>query len=191
MKYKQIELPIKFTNCNFDNSDFLQWFLNIIPERLEEISRLVKKTSSNQNLCLDYSSDSLDFLSDWFPGQIKLRKRTDTELAYESARMNLPSGIELSNLALDHRTESICVDLGIYVGEFLRKKNQKLVWSVQKQKSKSWKRAASGYPVLQNSKKISMDSVMVINSLATLIANSIRYDSLKEVTNIWEKKLTV
>jgi len=98
---------------------YLKWFVEQIPERLVQLNRAVTSTKGYEDWKADYSSASLKILSDWFLQEVKhneqtLKLKDQDEEKYGDTipfleRMQGPS----------YLTQSLCVDVGIYIYKML------------------------------------------------------------------------
>ncbi len=174
----------------FDNSEknaLLDMFIKNIPNRIELLRSLITCNPKYQSWESDFSTKSINHLNEWFDKEIVLRQKTQEELEYVKTQMKLPSIANVSPETLDERTESLCIDIGIYFGEALRKKNHSLYWTLPhtiKSKNKSYSRlpivSASGFE---------MDPIQVVRSTAILMASRIPKYDLVSMYHIWENKM--
>jgi len=54
--------------------------MNITPERIEELTRVINNTSGYESWQGDYTPASLYMLGDWFASHVEQRKRTAEEM---------------------------------------------------------------------------------------------------------------
>jgi len=109
------------------------WFVAQIPERLEVLSRAVS-ANDGRSVIMDYSPESLERLGDWFGNHIETRNKNHDELTREND--SLPQWFlqhgDKTNWMLTDQTLSLCVDIGIYFGEVMRKHHPVLNWDYVK-----------------------------------------------------------
>lgn len=108
---------------------YFTWFCNQIPERLHELACALR-ANGGQHLTLDFSPASLTGLQDWFRAQVTTVPLTPAEIAEELASIpewlhHYAGGDELSE-----ETFSLCVDIGIYLGETMRHSYPTLRWEL-------------------------------------------------------------
>jgi hypothetical protein len=89
-------------------------FIDSIPDRIEELEREVRRSGGPADWRPDFTPLSLELLYRWFSTQIRIRDRrapaTDPgRTVYDLAR-------DLDVVFTD-RTESLCYDVGMYLGE--------------------------------------------------------------------------
>lgn len=104
--------------------DYFRWFLDVTPERINELASAVKSSPGFEDWEPDYTPTSLNALGSWFAVQIQTRPRTHEEIEEIAAQSPFPrSGQELTN-----RTISLAMDIGMYLSEVLLRNNPSLRW---------------------------------------------------------------
>jgi hypothetical protein len=59
---------------------YFQWFMDVLPERVDELANAVKETPGFKAWQADYTPASLDTLGNWFAAQVETRPRSQAEL---------------------------------------------------------------------------------------------------------------
>ena len=105
---------------------YFTWFIDNIPNRLTGLQAVV-------GLNLDLSGESLAPLGEWFCSVIVGRRRTLDEIRSEMARWSKRSrelGLPVDELTLTEESFSICIDVGIYLGECYRRHLPDARWAL-------------------------------------------------------------
>lgn len=131
------ELPKKELKAYF------QWFLEVLPERLDILILAVKSTKGFEHWISDYSNESLNDLGEWFVQHVETRKRTHNEMM--EIKNNLSFPIDVPDNELTNRTFSLAFDVSMYVSQVFLKNYPELKWS---QEFGSKNNADYGQPVL-------------------------------------------
>ena len=131
--YRIIQPPFKTLDTTemsrAEIREYYQWFINSIPERVTVLEQTVISTKGSEKWRADYSPDSLPQLSVWFTENISTRPRTQEEKLAMCAGGPAWFGPEaLADWELTVRTFSLCVDIGMYLGEALVRNNPELKW---------------------------------------------------------------
>src|ERR1700731_4075079 len=105
---------------------YFQWFLEVCPQRLNELVEAVKQTSGYETWQADCTPASLDVLGEWFAGQVEVRNRTDDELKKIGDRLVFP--IDVPTEELTAHTLSLAMDVGIYLSQVFLKNHPVLRW---------------------------------------------------------------
>jgi hypothetical protein len=125
--------------------------------------------------------DSLDALGEWFRRHVEVCPRSSEEM--KNIRDKLAFPIEFPNLELTDKTLSIFMDIGIYLGQVLRKNHPALHWE---QIINNKRFVDYGYPVLVGFTNAPLNPIRIVNVLAHSIANKTHMGKrLREVHNIW------
>ena len=122
MKYNPPIPPYPLYEMSKDEArQFFDWFQNQIPYRCEQLLRVVKSSKGFSSWKNDLSRESLVPLAHWFADNVKLRKKTQSEVdeIYNSAP-DWFRHVEVDDWTLTDRTYSYAFDLGIYFGEALK-----------------------------------------------------------------------
>ncbi len=152
-----------------DLARFFQWFMDIVPKRVEELSRLVKSTPGFEFWVPDYDPSSLDTLGHWFAGQI------------ETIDPSKP--VDESGNKFTFRTYSLAMDVGIYLSQVLCKNYPELKW-VQPTKHKRF--IDYGQPALAHFGRTVMNPPRLVLGLAYGIARKTSNGTeLRRVYNYW------
>lgn len=163
---------------------YYEWFMSVMPGRIEMLIETVRSTSTFQEWIPDYSPDSLQDLGRWFVLNVQTRKRTaeDKERIYGRAPKWFQN-IEVSDYELTNRTFSLAIDIGMYMSQVFLKNNPSLKWRHCMQQTIDY-----GQPVIAGFGKLDFNPVQMIVTHAYAIARRTRNaDGLRELYNIWTK----
>lgn len=195
--YPRITMPYnKFFHelTKMEAEKTFQWFLNVIPERVETLEINVRRTFPDWNA--DKSCDSLQVLGKWMNANIVWLKLSDEERKKILQKNDL-TGItaELMNereFKISPESSYIRFDATIYLGETIREKISDLEWQQEK-----YKRARSyNQPILavkdSSNKCIPMDIFGIVKSTTAAIT-LMNMDTDKFVQNYqyWTEKFEV
>jgi hypothetical protein len=103
--------------------EYFEWFVKEIPKRVSQLRQICP-------LDLDFSPDALVALGDWFGGLVETRQRTHNEMQQEYEKFPTWLWQYITNSTFTEKTLSMCIDLGIYFGETLHRRNPALRWDV-------------------------------------------------------------
>ncbi len=186
MTYTLIQPPftLKFREMSKKElKDYYQWFMAILPDRLDELCQVVKQTSGFQNWTPDFTPDSLNILGEWFLLQVETRKRSQEELQEMKNQQTFP--IDIHNEELTDRTFSLAIDIGMYFSQVLIKNNPSLSW---KQPFGNKKFADYGQPLLTGFGVVSLNPIRIATSLAYGLSDRTRNG--KRLREIYDYGLT-
>ena len=98
----------------------------------ERLLSLIKRVSHELNISeedLDFSENSLDYITEWLKKHISTRKLTKAE--YELKKKDIPDYIDVNDWDFDQNTISNIIDVGTYLGEVMiqNHKNKNLKWT--------------------------------------------------------------
>ncbi len=112
---------------------FREWFLKVIPERLEQLTAVVHQLPSHAAWAADESPDSLDMLGDWFAAHIEMRARTKAEIdkLTNNGRLTI-EGVEAD---LSNVTFSLATDVGMYLGRAILNNVPGTAWDQETRKN--------------------------------------------------------
>lgn len=148
---------------------FFQWFMEIIPARVQELSTLVRSTAGFEFWLPDCAPDSLETLGRWFADQIEIIDPTEP--------------IDESGNKLTFRTYSLAMDVGIYFSQVLLKNYPMLKW-VQPVKHKRF--IDYGQPVLVHFGRTMLNPPRVVLGFAYGIARNVHVgNELRRIYNYW------
>lgn len=143
--YKLIQIPLKkyiYDTTEKEAKEFFEWFLKIIPERLE-ILRSALKITGYEPTELDFSPESLDYIAQWFKNHITTRPLTKGERdafkekysgTIKKGKYEIPLSriVETPKRLFTEETLSLCWDIGIYFAETIRNNVKGLKWDFVK-----------------------------------------------------------
>ena len=99
--------------------DYFRWFMEIMPDRIRELTAVVHQTPGFEAWQADKTPSSLDMLGEWLAGQVEERPRTLEEIQEINSRLSFP--IDISEKELTNRTFSLAMDVGMYVSQVFLK----------------------------------------------------------------------
>jgi hypothetical protein len=154
---------------------FYQWFFRVMPERAAQLADYVKATPGFKSWESNYLPTSLDSLGEWFANHVEIG-------AHGRAVATIA---DVNRWELSSETFSLCMDIGMYLGETLQKNNPSLRWE---QIISDRRFADYGYPVLVGFSNAPLNPIRIVTTIAQGIAIS-RYTGarLREVYNIWNE----
>lgn len=165
---------------------YFEWFLSLVPQRLDRLPHHVSETPGFEGWDADYSPESLRDLSEWFASKVRTRRRTQQELA-EIASMS-PYPIEVPTDELTEETFSICHDVAIYFAEVLRRQHPSLIWA---QISGSKRKFDYGHAGLKGF-RADFSPVHILITLGYAIStNRVRAKTLPELYDAWSKLVAI
>jgi hypothetical protein len=130
MAYHIIQPPftLKFREMSkTELKDYFRWFLNVIPERVNELANAVSQTPGFGAWQPDYTPASLDVLGEWFAAQVETRERTEGEVQDIENRSPFP--FDISGSELTNRTFSLAMDTGMYLSQVFLQNHPSLRWN--------------------------------------------------------------
>jgi len=165
--------------------DYFAWFQDVLPQRLDELSRAVQKTPGFETWQADFTPASLELLGRWFATQVETRPRTQDEIQEIESRLLFP--IEVSGEDLTNRTFSFAVDTGMYLSQVFLKNHASLRWD---QPFGNKKFVDYGQPVLEGFGAAPFNPARMLVTLAYGIFGK-RKDgsSLRNLYDIWAKMI--
>lgn len=183
MSYSIIQPPftLKFrTMSKRELADYFSWFMTVMPERIGILEEIVRTTSGYEAWRADYMPGSLDDLGLWYADQVSTRDRTPQEVAEIREVHSLSQPISTSELT--NRTYSLAMDIGMYLGEAVRRTHSdRLRWG---QLLKNKRDADFGQVSIMGSCPMVMNPVGLVVSLAWGILTKKRDGAwLREIYN--------
>jgi hypothetical protein len=165
--------------------DYFQWFMDIMPQRLDELTNAVKQTPGFETWEADFTPDSLARLGEWFAAQVETRLRTKEEMQEITSRSTYP--IDIPSEELTNRTFSLAMDIGMYMSQVFLKNHHSLRWD---QPFGGKKDADYGQPVLVGFGAAPFNPVWMIVTLAYGLASKKKTgERLRELYDIWAKMI--
>jgi hypothetical protein len=136
--YDLVRLPESLPKIDFSSfkdkeaKAYLVWFIGQIPARIAVLEREVK--SDFPSWSPDFSHESLLVLDQWLLLESTISKMDNWNAKAQSDHSmsnhcGTPIQFSQSQMRLSDYAVSICFDLGLYLGESLRKANPKFNWS--------------------------------------------------------------
>jgi len=105
---------------------YFNWFQQITPERIVQLTSFVQSTPGFEDWQPDFSPDSLDNLGDWFAGQIETRPLTREGINAFNPDTRFP--LEVPDSQLTNRTFSLAMDIGMYLNQVFLRNNPLVRW---------------------------------------------------------------
>lgn len=172
-----------------------EWFLSIIPERMAVLEKAVREDFPAWRA--DYTRESLYDLGKWVKAHVKMRKlgKQEKETIIRERKMGKFQAdlIRETEEKLSPGSERIRFDVGIYLGETLRKNMEYLEWHLEKRKSM----ASFNTPVLKKVKDAPKNSFPMIvleiclTAVFGMAEKSIKDDRFVGIYDYWHRELTV
>ena len=131
--YQKLDDPFRYEK--FDNLsktealDYLKWYVGQINNRIAVLRDYVKRTT-NFEIDLDYSEESLKKIWEWYEERIEvgtISKEEMEENLKKTPRWIWESVME-NNYKISSDTLCIAYDLGLYLGETVRRNNPCIYW---------------------------------------------------------------
>src|SRR5664279_5964115 len=111
MIYEIIQSPftLKFPEMSKKElKDYFTWLQNILPQRLDELTRAVNQSPGFEDWQPNFTPDSLGPLGNWFAANVETRPRTKDEIKIIEAGSAYP--MEVPTQELTNRTFSLAMD---------------------------------------------------------------------------------
>lgn len=181
MPYSTIQPPFTLDFATMPKPElkaYFAWFMQVMPERIAGLEAAVHEDMPGWRA--DQTSASLTPLSQWFASQVKVRRRTEAEVAEVESSLKFP--IDVPDHDLDNRTFSLAMDIGMYLGNVVLTNVPGTSWS---QSLKNPRHADHGQPVVVGSGKVPLNPVNVVVNVAYTIARSEPPPDLRELFDIW------
>jgi hypothetical protein len=162
---------------------YFDWFAEVTSERVAGLEEEVRRSPAHSKWRADVSPASLEFLGEWFAGQVETRARTDEEIDAVKSKLSFP--IDVSGEQLTNRTFSLAMDIGMYFGQVVLKNIDGTKWD---QPLRNEKFVDYGQPVIMGFGSVPLNPVRIVVSLAYGIARKKRgAGRLREVYDTWAK----
>jgi hypothetical protein len=164
---------------------YYQWFMDVLPQRVSELAKVVKETPGFENWQPDYTPASLDTLGEWFARQVETRNRTQEELQAIKERLVFPMQVPTDELT--DRTFSLAMDIGMYFSQVLLRNYPSLKWE---QPLDDKRFADYGQPLLAGFGPVSLNPVRIAHAFAHGLADkSYSRKRLREVYEYWAQRV--
>ena len=162
-------------------SEYRQWFLRMIPSRIEELASAVTGSAGFEAWQPDETPTSLDLLGDWFAKMVSKRPRTRKELQGIASRSPYP--IEVSEEELTDQSFSFAMDIGMYLARVLLRAHPSLRWE---QPLDDKRFADYGQPVLVGFGPVPLNPIRIGVTLAYGLASGRQTgERLRELHDYW------
>lgn len=106
---------------------YFEWFVAQIPARLEAL-RSVARERGIEPESLDLSPDSIVRLGRWMDSAVETRPKTEAEISRDRRLYPRDIHMFIDPWEFADLTESLITDWGIYFGETIRARSDRLVW---------------------------------------------------------------
>ena len=143
---------------------YYDWFIGEIPARIQELEANVQETKGYERWGADFSEESLDALGTWFVGQVSTRKLTREEVEEVKKNISFPVELPIDDWRLDLKTLSLCVDIGMYMGEVFRTNHPSVHWDIKLKGSRNY--IDFGAPVLIGFGEVPMNPLRIVEVVA-------------------------
>jgi len=162
---------------------YFEWFMKMIPERIEVLERAVRESPEYSSWSADCSSSSLKGLGEWFVGQVETRERSSEEL--DAIKLSLSFPMEIDTEELTNRTFSLAMDIGMYFSQVVLTSLPGTKWE---QYFGNKRDADYGQPVIMGFGVVPLNPVSIIVTLAYGISRGKRSGGrLSELYDTWAK----
>ncbi|MEK4076488.1 hypothetical protein MHI01_21740 [Paenibacillus sp. FSL M7-0656] len=189
--YPTIEVPFEFTPFSVmsktEAEEYYEWFLSIIPQRIELLQENVELSGSHVQL--DFSQDSLISLWEWFIPRIEQKKMTIEEINEELDLVPdwMRPEVEQNVLKFSRDTETQIIDIGIYFSSVLIHSSSKLKWTVI---NKPRNHVDVNQPLLAGTGKIRLNPIRVVDVCAARALSDVgNINMLNDLYVWWREKL--
>lgn len=132
MTYEIIQLPFEKNlrdMSKIELKQYFQWFVDIIPLRIGVLTEAVRETPGFGSWPADNTPSSLSQLGHWFASHVETRHLSEAELEEERAKQTFP--IDVPEETPTHKTLSLAVDVGMYLGRVFLTNEPSVRWSQQ------------------------------------------------------------
>lgn len=129
MSYELIAPPFALTFRDRTRDElkyYYQWYLALIPSRMEVLIREVQAQEKFRDTDFDYTPQTLVSLGEWFGSSVETRPRTAAE--FEKINKNAKFPIKVSDVELTNKTFSIAIDVGMYLSQVFLSRFSDLKW---------------------------------------------------------------
>ena len=161
--------------------EYFDWFVRQIPARMEMLQR-----ATNTNNMLEFSPQILVLLGEFLNKNVQLRVLTDAEISQEQAK--LPAWFQdfMPDKVLSDQTISLCVDIGIVLGEMLISAHHRLKWDFHHNRKND---VNYQQPILVGFRhKIELNPVRLVTIVAYKVADGESSENeLLKLFNTWSK----
>lgn len=186
--YKTIQPPftLKFREMSKPElKEYFKWFVEMIPERIEELSGAVQQTPGYEAWKPDRTPDSLNALGQWLSEHVETRQRTLEEISEIANRLAFP--IDVPKIELTNKSFSLAMDAGMYISQVFLAKHPSLKWD---QRLRAMRSVDYGQPVLAEFNPAPFNPVrMMVTNAYGLVSGNRNGRDLREIYDIWEKKI--
>lgn len=184
MNYRIIQPPftLKFRDMSrAELRDYRQWFMEVMPERIAELTAAVQQTPGFEAWQPTKEPASLDALGEWLAGQVAMRPRTGEELHEIESQLRFP--IDIPAQELTNRTFSLAIDTGMYLSQVFLHNHPTLRWD---QPFGNKKFVDYGQPVLIEFSSAPFNPTrMMVTCAYGLVDNTWTGRQLRELYDIW------
>jgi hypothetical protein len=166
--------------------DYFENFVQTVPERISEIQRQLALTGSD--IVLDFSVDSVSQLGAWFDAHVEARAKTTEELLEEYA--DTPDWLRdrISKDTLTSQTISLCMDIGIYFAETLRRYHPHLKWALRRAPAND---VSFRQPVLVPFKNVYFNPfIIMLNVAGDVKSGKSAGEEVARLFRVWESFVT-
>jgi hypothetical protein len=184
-------MPFEFTPFSVmsktEAKEYYEWFLSIIPRRIEALQEYVE--SSGSLVQLDLSQDSLISLWGWFIPRIEQKKLTAEEMNEELELVPdwMRPEVEQNVLKFSKDTETQIIDIGIYFSSVLLHSSNQLKWIVI---HKPRNHADVNQPLLAGTGRIRLNPIRVVDVCAARALSDVgNINMLSDLYVWWREKL--
>ncbi|WNM07527.1 hypothetical protein RI056_10435 [Komagataeibacter nataicola] len=188
MKYDPIPAPqaevLRDSSAAF-RKEYRNWFISNIENRIRVLNNTLKTSDFPIKIDLDYSYESVKMLSEWLAKHVESVKLNEEEK--EKIKNSQPFPIAIPESVISSVTKSLAFDVGIYLGEVLRKKNPWVIW---KQVSTGKRNYFYGQMVLVGLGKVDICPMHIVEVFCVGVKEGEYTDGkrLLSLFNMWREK---
>jgi hypothetical protein len=190
MAYQTIQPPftLKFDQMSKKElKDYFQWFQSVMPDRIMELTNVVKGSPGFEKWVPDLTPESLGPLGNWLATHVETRSRTPEE--FEHIRSQTPYRFEISTSELTNKTFSLAMDVGAYLAQVFLRNHASLKWEQSVRGSKTY--IDYGQPIIEGFGVTPLNPIRIAVTLAYGLANKTKTGArLRELYDIWSKDIT-
>lgn len=190
MEYIGMKSPNWFTDykimSNKEAKKFFEWYISMIDSRVKYLQNFI----SNEGIecVLDYSSESLIPLWEWFKTKIVLVEKDNDCIELE--KRNTPKWMwqYIERKQFSDETDAITVDIAMYFGEVVRMtKSDIIYWDYVKNTPKN---VSYHHPVLRGFKgNDTLDPQLITNVATWSVIRKRQRNGLYEVYCVWKNAI--
>lgn len=160
---------------------YFRWFLDVIPERVAELTHAVRVAAGYEEWRPDQTPESLNVLGQWFAGRVETRVRTSAEQREIGSQIGIPTQISAKDLT--DLTYSLAMDVGMHFGQVMLANHPSLRWA---QMVDDKRFIDFGHAVIIGITNAPLNPLRIMVVFARSIANNTKTaERLRELYEVW------